>query len=134
MDDGPTTPVDRCTAHEGAHALYLGHCYAFGAQVKRPTRWHGRPVYCQECGAAQDVLRLPNGRVVLLTAGTEDRHVHPSDQASERMAAVATGLEALQETLAAMLAERQQARAPRPPEAQPPSSRAPDPPPRRVIE
>lgn len=50
---GPTTPSPRCEEHAGAHARYLGRCYAVGAQVPRPvlfsrTSWDcdcGRRVY-----------------------------------------------------------------------------------------
>lgn len=118
--DEPTTPAPRCEAHDGEHALYLGACYAFGAQVKRPASFRARPIFCQICGAEQDVVKLPGGRVLFVTAGTEDRHYHAPDRAADKLDAVAEGLGALQATLGAMLAERRAARTPsKPVEAQP---------------
>lgn len=77
----PTEPAPRCRAHGGIHATYLGACFAFGGDVERPARFHSRPVVCQVCGGDQDVLKLPGGRVVLLTAGTDRRHYHPPREA-----------------------------------------------------
>jgi hypothetical protein len=35
MDYAPTTPADRCTAHDGAHPIYLGQCVAIGEAAHR---------------------------------------------------------------------------------------------------
>lgn len=111
--DEPTTPAPRCEAHNGAHALYLGACYAFGAQVKRPASFRARPIFCQTCGAEQDAVKLPGGRVLFVMAGTDDRHYHAPDHAADKLDLVAEGLGALQATLGAMLAERRAARTPK---------------------
>lgn len=76
-DYGPTLPAPPCETHEGLHRTYQGQCYAFGSQVARPARFHRRPVVCDECGDELDVLKLTEGRVILLTAGTDRRHHHP---------------------------------------------------------
>ncbi len=49
LEYGPTEPAPRCEAHDGAHALYLGHCVAVGAQVPRPFLFSRLSWYC-ECG------------------------------------------------------------------------------------
>lgn len=114
-----------CIEHRGKHGMLQGRCVLVGAEVPRPTRWHARPVSCQTCDMEQDVVKLRDGRVLHVEAGTDRIHRHPPDQTAERMGAVATGLEALQETLAGLLLEQRQARRP---EGQPLPQAPPEPP------
>jgi hypothetical protein len=111
-----------CVAHQGRHGMLEGRCVAVGAEVPRPTRWVAHPVVCPTCGADQDAMIVGHGRVILLDAGTERRHFHPEDRTGQRLEGVTAGLEALQETLAALLAERQRPRptGPPPPPVPPP--------------
>lgn len=108
--DQPTTPAPRCEAHDGTHPVYQGECYAFGMAVPRQRfRYHfGK---CEQCGINLDFRRdTVRGSVETLVAGTDDRHYHAPDHTGRKLDAVADGLEALQATLGAMLAERRAAR------------------------
>lgn len=122
MEYQPTRPADRCTEHDGAHALSEGRCFAFGRQVpRRRFAFHfGR---CDGCGIDLDFRRdSETGRGETLAAGTDERHHHAPDRTGDKLATVADGLGALQATLAAMLEERRAARAPsKPAEAQAPA-------------
>lgn len=64
-----------CTAHQGKHGVFDGHCFIPARERPQPFRW--RFTRCETCGLELDIrTEVRTGQSVTLLAGADTPHRH----------------------------------------------------------